>query len=176
METKSTFTIALKPALIISMAVIAYSLVVWALTSSIDQQKYFGWVSYLFIIAGYIYFTISYRNDIKGGSLTYGEGFLFMVILTAIYSVIQGAYFYVFITIIDPTMIPQMLEQAELEMLNKGIPEEQLDQSMKYVGYMFQPWLLSIFGILGNLFWLTIGSLIMAIFTKKEEQATFDNI
>lgn len=177
MEQKSTFSIALKPALIISVAVIAYSLVVWSLTSSLDQQKYFGWVSYLIIAGGFFFFTRSYRDDVKGGFLSYSEGLIFMILMTAIYSVIQSVYTYVYVLFIDTTMIPQLLEQAEAEMMkNPGLSEEQLEQSMKMVGYMFKPWIITVLALLGNLFYLVIGSLLLAIFTKNEKKPSFDNI
>jgi len=175
MEQKSTFGLALKPALITSAAVIAYSLVIWSIADTIDQQQNLGWFGYIILALGYFYYTKNYRDDYKDGALTYGEGFVFMLFITMVYSVIQSIYTYVFMTFIDPEMINQIMEKAEESLYNKDMSEEQIEQSLKMMSFMFKPWLISLMAVFGTMFWGTLLSLIMAIFTKKQAQPTFDN-
>ncbi len=175
MEQKSTFELSLKPALLISGAVIAYSLVIWSVTDSIEQQQNFGWVSYIILAFGYFYFTKKYRDNYRDGVLTFGDGFVFMLFITIIYSVIQSLYTYVFMIFIDPDMINKIIEKAEEGFYNKNLTEEQIEQSMKMMSFMFKPWMLTTMTVLGTMFWGTVLSLIMAIFTKKQAQSSFDN-
>jgi hypothetical protein len=175
MKQKSTFGLALKPALIISAAVVAYSLVIWSIADNIDQQQNLGWFSYIILALGYFYYTKNYRVENKNDVLTYGEGFVFMLFITMIYSVIQSLYTYVFMTFIDPEIINQIMEKTEESLYNKDMPEEQIEQSLEVMSFMFKPWLISLMAVFGTMFWGTLLSLIMAIFTKKQAQPTFDN-
>jgi len=175
MEEKSTFGLALKPGLIISGAVIAYSLVVWSVTDNVDQMKYLSWVNYIILAIGYYIFTKNYRDDYKNGALTFGEGFVFMLFISVVYSVIQSLYTYIFMTFIDPDMVTQMVEKVEESLYNNNLPEEQIEQSMKMMSFMFKPWLISLMAVFGTMLWGTFLSLIMAFFTKKTAEPTFEN-
>jgi hypothetical protein len=175
MEEKSTFSLALKPGLIVSGALVAFSLVLWATVSDINTQKYLGWINYLILAAGYYFYTVQYRNEHKNGALTFGEAFVFMLFMTIVISLVQAVYTYVLMVWLDPAMIQKMLDIATEEMYKKDIPEEQIEQSMKMMSFMFQPWLLAIMSIFSNMFGGIIMSLIIGLFTKKEAPLQFDN-
>lgn len=174
MNEKSSFSIALVPALITSGMVIAYSLIVWSLSSDFNTQKYLGYFSYLILALGYYYYTVQYREKYKNGGLTYGEGFVFMVILSTIIAFFQSLYTYVFIKWIDPSMLNQVIEQATEEMYNKNMPEEQIEKSMQIMSFMFKPWFMAVMAVFGYMFWGVIMGLIMAFFTKKEVSGNFE--
>ena len=174
MNEKSSFSIALVPGLITSAAVIAYSLITWSLTSDFNTQKYLGFGSYLILALAYYYYAVQYRDKYKNGGLTYGEGFVFMVILSVIVAFFQSIYTYVFIKWIDPSMLNQVIEQATEEMYNKNIPEDQIEKSLQIMSFMFKPWFMALTAIFGYMFWGVLLGLIMAVFTKKEVPENFE--
>ena len=96
MEEKSTFGWAIKPGLIVSGIAIAYSLLVWSLTSDLEVQKNFSWILYPLLAFAYYYFTVDYRNRIKGGYISYGQSFVFMLLISVVYSILYSLYYYVF--------------------------------------------------------------------------------
>jgi len=175
MEEKSTFSLALKPGLIISGALVAYSLVLWATIPDMESQKYFGWVNYLIMAAGFYYYASLYRNEHKNTGFTFGDGFIFMLYMTIVISLVQAVYTYVLMTWLDPAMVQKLLDQATEEMYKKDLPEEQIEQSLKIVSFMFKPWFMSIISIFGNMIGGIILGLIMSLFTKKEAPVQFDN-
>ncbi|MCK5774543.1 MAG: DUF4199 domain-containing protein [Bacteroidales bacterium] len=175
MEQKSTFGLALKPGLIIIAATTVFSLLVWSLTSDLEMQKYLGWFSYAIVAFGFYYFTVNYRDNVKGGHISYGEGFIFMFFMSIVYSFGFGIYYYLFLTFIDPEMTDKMMVMVEQEYYNQGLTEEQIEAALGFVSYMFKPWLLSLMAVFGGLISGVITSLVIAIFTKKEASLNFDN-
>ena len=152
MKEKSVFGLAMKPGLIISAAAIAYSLMIWSITSDLEMQKYLGWVVYPILAFGFYYFTINYRDNVKGGYISYGDSFVFMLFMSIVYSVVFALYYYVFLTIIDTEMIVNMMEMVEQDYYNQGLTEAQIEQALKIMGFMFKPWLLSIITMFGGIF------------------------
>jgi len=175
MEQKSTFGLALKPGLIIAGGAIAFNLLVWSLTSDLDMQKYMGWILYPILAFAYYYFTVDYRDNVKEGHLSYGQSFVFMLLISVVYSVLFSIYYFVFLNYIDPEMINKMMDVVEQQYYDTGMSEEQIDQAMKIVSYMFSPVLMTVMTIFGGVFSGVILSLIMSIFTKKEVPMDFNN-
>ena len=175
MEQKSTFELALKPGLIVAGGAIAFNLLVWALTSDLDMQKYISWAIYPLLAFAYYYFTVDYRDNVKDGHLSYGQSFVFMLFISIVYSVVFSLYYFVFLNYIDPEMINKMMDAVEQQYYDAGMSEEQIEQSLKIVSYMFSPVLMTVMTIFGGIFSGVILSLIMSIFTKKEVSMGFNN-
>jgi len=176
MERKSTFGYALKPGIIISGGAIAFNLLVWVLTTDLDTQKYWSWLLYPLLAFAYYYFTVDYRQNVKEGYLSYGQSFEFMLFISIVYSVLFSLYYFVFLTYIDPSMITQMLDAAEQKYYDTGMSEEQIEQAMEVISYMFSPAIMVVLSIFGGLFSSVILSLIMSIFTKKEIPVNINNL
>ena len=175
MEEKSTFSLALKPGLIVSGALVAFNLVLWATVSDLNMQKYLGWISYIILAAGYYYYTVQYRNEYKNGVLTFGDAFVYTLFITIVISVVMAVYTYVLMAWLDPLIPQKMVDMAAEELYNKDLPEEQIEQTMKIMRFMFQPWLMALMSIFSNMLSGIIMGLIMSLFTKKEAPLQFDN-
>jgi len=175
MEEKSTFSLAMKPGLILSAAYIAFSLVTWALIADLDTQKYVGWLGIVIIAFLFHYYTVEYRNTIKGGALTYGEGFKFMFFIGLVYSVVYAAYYYIFLSYIDTEMLTRLLDVTEQQYYDQGLSEDAIESAMSFVSKIFTPGLFSLVSIFGSLFSSVLIALVISIFTKKEASLDFEN-
>ena len=175
MEQKSTFSLAIKPGLIIAAVAIAYNLLIWAVVADIEMQAYFGWFNYLIMGAGFFFFTVNYRDNVKEGYITYGDSFVFILFMSIIVGVVWLVYYYIFLSFIDQSYIQQLLELVENKYYEVGMQESQIEQSMKIVGYIYTPLVLSLFTLFGNIFSGVILGLIISIFTKKEAPMNFNN-
>ena len=151
MEQKSTFSLAIKPGLIIAAVAIAFNLLIWAVVADIEMQAYFGWFSYLIMGGGFFFFTVNYRDNVKEGYITYGDSFVFILFMSIVIGVVWFVYYYIFLSFIDPSYIQQLLELVENKYYEMGMQESQIEQSMKIVGYIYTPFVLSLFTLFGNI-------------------------
>jgi len=175
MEQKSTFSLAIKPGLVIAAVAIAYHLLIWAIIPDIETQEYFGWFNYLIMGGGFFFFTTNYRDNVKEGHISYGDSFVYILFMSIVIGVLWSVYYYIFLSFIDTNYIQQMLDLLENKYYEMGMQESQVEQSMKYVGYIYNPFVLSIVTIFGNIISGVILGLIISIFTKKEVPMNFDN-
>jgi hypothetical protein len=68
-------------------------------------------------------------------------------------------------------MVTKIIEKAQEGMLerNPNMSEDEMNMGLKYVKMFTSPLMMSIMGLIYNLFFSVILSLIIAIFVKKEE-------
>ena len=153
--------------LIVGVVMVIFSLIMYFLGLSLE--KWVGYISYLIMIAGIVYATIQYRDNVLDGSISYGKALGFGTLVIMFASILSGLYAYVFYAYIDPEMITKMLEMAEEEMVNKGIPDEQIEMAIEMQSKFMKPGLMSLLSIPSLTLIGFIISLITSIFLKKEK-------
>jgi len=128
-----------------------------------------GWYSWIGLIPTLIVFIMAH-NQFKNegdGFMSYGEGLKIGMLVTLISSVISTVFFYVYIKFIDDTFIANIREQSVIDMQERGMSDDQIDQAMSMTETFTSPELMAVFGILGALFMGFILSLIVSAFTKN---------
>jgi hypothetical protein len=126
------------------------------------------WINVLIMFSGLFVGTMQYRDKANGGYLTFGEGFkagFFMVLIVTLLAITA--------TLVDmqmhPDFIDKVLDQARTNMINKGLPADQIDISMEYVKKFTTPvWIVASVVIL-ELFFGAILSLITAAISIKKK-------
>lgn len=153
--------------LIMGLAGIIYNLLIWILDLSFNRS-----VGYIFIVISIFllyYFVKSYRDNYLHGQITYGQSVGAGVIIFLYYSVIIAIFTYILYTVIDPQLTDKMLAYVEEQMRATGrVPDDAIDTAMSFQKKFLQPEITAPFSILGNMFFGTIVSLIVGIFTKRE--------
>ncbi len=168
MKKKSTavFPNALNGGLYIGLALIIYSLVIWA--AGINNNKYASYLTFI-ILAVILFFTIkSYRDQVLGGVISYGRVLGYGVLASLISGVILAIYTYLFFTVIDTDALNQIRIAQEEAMFEQGLSAEQVEMSMKMMERFSNPITMSLGNILGMTFFGFIFSLIEGIFLKRE--------
>ena len=170
MENKNTsvFMNALTWGIIIGLVSIVYSVILYMLDQVFNQ--YLGYVSIVILIAGMVLAVKSYRDNVLEGEIAFGKAIGFGV-LVALFSAILGAiYNYLLYTVIDPDLQQKALEFAAEKMLEKVVPESQLDQTMEFTKRFMSPVVTSISAVIGGTIFGTIIALVVGAIFKKESE------
>ncbi|HQU59747.1 MAG TPA: DUF4199 domain-containing protein, partial [Saprospiraceae bacterium] len=90
----------------------------------------------------------------------------FIVVLIA--SVISMIYTYVYFTMIEPGMIENILDASREKMIEgQGMDEDQAEQALSMMSWMFSPVAMTIIAGVGSLFMGAIFSLIVGAIMKR---------
>jgi len=170
MEKKSAFGPSVLSGIYLGVVLILFSLITYLLDFPYDSPvKYF---SYLILAIGLYLSIISFRNKHNGGFISYGGAFSSGFYTAIFASLLTGIFTYIYVVYIDTGLIEQILLDAEEQTLQKypEMSDEQLEQTLSYTEMFTSPFMMSIFGFLGNLVSSTLLSLIIAIFAKRENK------
>lgn len=78
--------------------------------------------------------TKSYRDNILKGKISFGQAFLFALIIVIFSSVITGFYVFIFNKFIDPEYTSRLMQAIQDKtyqfMANQGVPDDQIEQAM----------------------------------------------
>ena len=168
MEKKvSVWQATLNSGLILGLALVIYTLLLYFLDQTFNTSL--GYVSYLIIIIGLVLGIKSFRDDARGGIMSYGQGVGAGTVI-GLYAGIIGAIFtYLLYTVIDPDLMGKLLTFTEEKLIETGrVPEEMMDQTMEFQKKLMAPWIMSISAVIGTVFFGVVVALIASIFLKKE--------
>ncbi len=168
METKNTsvFYNGLVWGAILGFAGIIYNVILYMLDQNLNQAL--GYVGILITIIVLVLGVRSFRDNIRGGILPFSPAFTFGFVVIVVSSVIGIIYAYLLWTVIDPDILGKMKDMQMEKLLEKGVPEEALDQTMEIIGKFMTPVIMAIFGFLVSVLMGTIVALIVAAIFKKD--------
>ncbi|MEY2949386.1 MAG: DUF4199 domain-containing protein [Saprospiraceae bacterium] len=109
-----------------------------------------------------------HRDEDLDGYIAFGKAFGLGMLTVVVIAIISGIWTFVYISFIDPEMIDIMKEAARAQMENQGMEGEQLEQAMAMNGKFMNPGMISVFAILGSMFFGLIISLVVAAVMKKQ--------
>ena len=169
MENKkvSVWKGVMNPAIMLGFALIIYSLILYFFDQTFNKSL--GYVSILIIIVGVVLGIRSFREESRGGIISYGQTVGAGTVI-GLYAGIIGAIFtFLLYKLIDPDLMGKMYTFTEEQMIEKGrIPEEMIEQSMEGMKKIMSPLVISLGVIFNYVFFGVIVSLIAGIFLKKE--------
>ena len=121
------------------------------------------------ILAGGIYVgTKSFRDTVGGGNISYGKALGYGTLVALFAGIITSAFAFVYLGFIDDSFIEYTLTIQEDQMYERGMPEDQIEMSMKYTEMFMKPGALAIMGIIVNALIGFVISLITGAILKKE--------
>lgn len=165
-QKPSLWKSALNWGVILGIALIIYSLLMWILDLSLEQ--WVSWVSYIIMIGGIVLGTKSYRDNILNGAISYGQALGFGVLMMLFASIIAAIYSYIFFAFIDPEFVNKMLQMVEEQLLERGMPDEQIEMAIEMQRKFMKPVIMALMTIPTYTFIGLIISLITSIFLKKK--------
>ena len=167
MENKpSTVVVSLGYGVIIALAVIVFSLILFLLNLTESGLKY---ISYVILLAGIFLAQLNFRNKYLGGYIEYGKAFTVGMLTSLFLALIMGIYTFIFVKYIDPGAMEEGMALAEQKMMNKGMSDAEIEQGMAIARKFSGVGLATFFVVLGYFVIGMIISLITAIFVKKED-------
>ena len=153
----------------ITVVLIVISLAFYVL--DLFGQNWTGYVSYAVLLFGVVLSSYHYRDKYLGGTITYGQSFM-TGFLTALFAAIgSGVFTYIFMSLMPPEFIQNMLQQAEDKMFesNPELTDEQIDMAMGMTKKFMNPGMMAGMAFLAYTFFGLIFSLLASIFIKKED-------
>jgi Protein of unknown function (DUF4199) len=166
MENKiSIKDLGIKWGLILGLVLIIYSLVLQMM--GLETHQGLGMVSYLFIAGGFFLAFKEFKEE-NEGYMEFGEGFKIGGISTLIFAIFSSVFLYVYLKLIDDSMLQKILDKQYDEMEAKGMAEEQIDQAMEITSKFITHEWIPVFGFIGTVFMAGILCMIMAAIFKKK--------
>ena len=127
------------------------------------------WIGYLLLVI-FIFLGIkSYRDQDMDGHISYGRSLGTGVLIGLFGGIVTGFFTVLMFTVIDPELPNKIIEAAQQRMLEKGMPEDQVQMGLSWTRKFMSPVILFCFSIVGSAFMALIFSLIISVFTKKEQ-------
>jgi len=167
MENKvSVWKSNLNNGIILGLAGVVFTLVLWFLEQTMN--KTLGYIWLLVLIVALFFLIKSYRDNYLRGFITYGQSLGAGVVIMIYYSIIGAIFAFILYKFIDPGLIDKMLALSEESMVERGIPESAMEQGMKVQQKIMTPGVLALISIITTVFYGTIMSLLVSIFTRRE--------
>ena len=165
---KSAFPVALKYAIITSLASFIFSVILYM--TGLYLNNGIQWLGFIILLVGLI-FTIKDRRDKDlGGFITFGQafgaGFLFCIIV----GLIGVLTTYIMMNFIAPDMVEQLLKVTEQKLIDKGMSDDQIQVAMNMTKKFMTPVMMAVWTVVGTAFIGCILSLIVAAIMKKESK------
>lgn len=169
MENKNTSVLynGLIWGLILGFAGIIYNVILYMLDQNLNQNL--GYAGILISLVLLILGIRSFRDNIRGGVLPFGPAFSFGLIAFIVSGIIGSIYGYVLWTVIDPDILVKMQDLQMEKMLEKGLPEEAVEQAMSMTAKFMKPGIMVLTGLFASVFMGAIVSLIVAAIFKRDE-------
>lgn len=167
-QTASVKKIALNYGLLLALAIIVLSVIVYALGMSVEQPWWQSLLSFVFMIA-IIWMGLKAYKLGSGGFMSLGDALKVGLAISVISGIVGSIFTYIFITFIEPDFIAQMLQTTQENMVeqNPDMTQEQLDMAMGMSEKFLSPWIMVALGIIYSLFFGFIISLIEGLILKN---------
>lgn len=170
-EGPSTARVALKWGLILGIALIIYSLILF-LTDNIGNTG-LSFVSSAISIVGLILAMRDYRT-LNGGYMTYGEGVSTGTLTATVSGVLSSLFSVFYTTVIDPGVMERMMNQVSDKLEDSGLSDEQIEQQMSFMQLFQSPGLTFVIGVIGAAIGGLLFSLIIAAFLRRNKANPFE--
>ena len=173
MENKvSPWKANLNAGIILGLIGIIWTLVLWFLDQTTNRSL--GWIFWIVLIIGLFLGIKSYRDKYLNGFITYGQSLGAGVIIMLYYSLITAVFTYLLYKFIDPNLTDKLLAITEEQLVERGMTEGMIEQSMQIQKKIMTPLVMSVSSIFAGVFIGTILSLIISLFTKREGNPLID--
>jgi len=162
---KSTMTIGLITGLIL----IIYTLLLYATDNLLKPSFFLSTLNYIILIAGIVIGTRNYRDQSLGGYISYGKALGYGVVLCVFTGVVFGIFNYLLYEVIDPGLMAESIKMIQEQMLNQGLPEDQVEAMSEMQKNLKTPFMMMIGSVFTYAFLGLIFSLVTSAFLKKEQ-------
>ncbi len=169
-QKTSAKSIILNYGLILGVVSILFSVIVYVINGITMEKPFWEKAIGFIILIVIIILGIKKFKEFNNGFLSLRQSIKTGVGIALIGSIISLIYFFIFVKVIEPNTINQMLEFSQEQMLeqNPEMSDDQIESAMSITKKFMFPIILFII-VLFNLFFGLIISLVVGLVMKKEE-------
>ncbi|MDX5346604.1 MAG: DUF4199 domain-containing protein [Hymenobacteraceae bacterium] len=160
----SVSSVALRYGIITGLVLVIFTLIL--LLTDMSGEPSISWLAYLIIIGGIVLGMKHFRAE-NGGFMSYGQGLGLGTLLSVIAGGLAGITTYVYIKFIDSSSVGKILEKQRLDLEERGMDDDQIEQTMAMTEKFTNPEMMLVFTILIYLMVGFILSLIIAAIMKR---------
>lgn len=169
-------SVGLKFGLICGLVYIASGMVTILMGSSVQGNALFGVLLGLVIVVAtffVIFFGVKeYRDSVNNGVLTIGEAVKLGAMIALIAAILTGLFNIIYHKVIDPEYMANMMADVRQGMEDRGMPDDQIDQAMRWTSMFQNPIVGAGFTIVWYTLWGLIKGLISGAILKREPRPT----
>lgn len=123
---------------------------------------------FLFVLG--IFITVRRFRELESGGVISFKGAFLTGFLTCIFIGLIGAIYTFFqFKYLSPYLINEVKEIFQENLLNKGIPDDQIELQSNLLEGLLKPGIIAVLSFFGSIFWGSIMSVLVAILLKREE-------
>ncbi len=161
--------IGLNYGLLLSLATITLSIVVYVMGLSAEQPWWKSLLNFVFMGA-IIYMGLKAFRTENGGFLSLGDALKTGLAISLIAGIIGAIFTYIFVNFIEPDFIANLLVVTREKMItqNPNMTQDQVDTAMGYTEKFMSPFIMTAIALIASLFFGFIISLIEGLILKKD--------
>lgn len=149
---------------------IALSVTLHLLGQVMSPWNYLSYIAYIaFVVLG----LLDWRKKANSDLISYGKALGYATFQAIFYAVIMAIWTYIFIVYIAPEEVAKFqnlqLAQTAEKLRELKFSEVQIENQIEMTRKFMRPGLTAVFGLFGNLIFLTIINLIVAAVVKKDK-------
>lgn len=160
----SVASVALKYGLVGALIGVVYSLIL--MVTNLNTNPWLSSLSYVILIGTIVVAMQQYKKN-NYGYMSYGQGLGIGTLVAAMFGILNSIFVYIYSTFVDPNFMENVMEQQRIELENRGMSDEQIDQALAMSEQFTSPGLMVVWGILGFIISGFIISLIISAIMKK---------
>ncbi|EDM43214.1 50S ribosomal protein L31 type B [unidentified eubacterium SCB49] len=171
-EKGSVKKVAMQYGLILGLASVMLSVVVYAMGQTYEQPWWQSVLSFVIMLGCIVYALKAFKKD-NSGFLSLSEA-IKVGLAVALLAGIIGVFFnFIFTTVIEPDFTANIIEKASNDMVeqNPNMTEEQMEMALSITEKMTSPVVMAAMGIIMSLFFGFVISLISGLIMKVEKPA-----
>lgn len=154
--------------LITGVALILYTLLLYATNNLIKQNTLLSIINYFILIAGIVKGTRSYRDQFLEGYISYGKALGYGVVMSIFTGIVLGLFTYLLYAVIDPGLMDKSMQLIQEEMLNRGMSTDQVESLSEMQRQIRSPFMMLMGSVLTYTFLGFIFSLVTSAFLKND--------
>ncbi len=156
--------------LLLGLLSILLSVIAYVMGVHIERPWWLSLLSFALMIFVILYGLKQFKKE-NGGFISLGESLKTGLAISLIAGIIGALFNYVFVTIIEPEFVNQMMDITREKMIeqNPNMTEEQMEMGLSISKKMMSPLIMSAFAIIASLFFGFIISLITGLIIKRDK-------
>lgn len=163
---------SIKYGLTAGMAYVVFTLALYLM--DMEKNQGLGMVGYLILLGAQFLGVKEIRDGEMNGLISFGSAWKKGLLIAAVAGIISGVYMAIHLNYINPELLEEVLYETESQLEASGASSEEMEMGMKMARIFTNPWMTSVFTVLGFLFIGMILALIPAAVLKKEEEVNLD--
>lgn len=124
-------------------------------------------LSYSILILGIVVGTKSYREHVLNGRLTYGQGLGSGTLISFFCAILISFFTFLYLKFVDASMIDMIMKEAEKNMIDQNLSDEQIEKSLEIVKKFQTPGIIAAIGVFSYTLMGFVFSLVTSAFLKK---------